>query len=94
MQAMIMIEHSEWKAMTDLVQKLSDSVDLIAKDRLTPETLTHKEAADYLGYSERRLHQLKDDRKVSFSQHSRKITYKLADLDEFLKEHRIQKRKT
>lgn len=93
MDHLIVIEKSAWNDLLGRVSNLSDNVAALVKDRTQPDILTHKEAAAYIGYSSTRLHELKGV-DIPYSQNSRKITYRLEDLDKFLRDRRIEKRKT
>lgn len=89
---LIVIEKETWEELTGLVRDLAAEVRKLIKDRTLPEVMTHKEAAAYLGYTSAGLHNLKNDRKIPFSQCGRKVTYRLEDLDQFLVEHKVRKR--
>ena len=90
---LIVIEKEAWEELTGLIRDLATEVRKLVKDRTLPEVMTHKEAASYLGYTSAGLHNLKNDRKIPFSQVGRKVTYRLEDLDQFLEEHKVGKRK-
>lgn len=90
---LIVVEKELWEELTGLVRDLAAEVRKLVKDRTQPEILTHKEAAAYLGYSSDRLHDLKNDRRIPYSQCGRKISYRLEDLDQFLEEHKVSRRK-
>lgn len=92
MSNLIVIEESKWDELVNVVGTLVKEVRAMVKDRTQPEILTHKEAAAYLGYSSDRLHDLKNERRIPYSQCGRKISYRLEDLDQFLEEHKVKRK--
>jgi excisionase family DNA binding protein len=93
MQNLIVIEASLWNTLMTKIDDLSNQVKELIKDRTQPDHMTPREAAAYLGYTAMGLHNLKKTRQIPYSQHGKKITYRREDLDAFLAEHRINRRR-
>ncbi|MCE6992122.1 helix-turn-helix domain-containing protein [Dyadobacter sp. CY323] len=90
---LIVIEKALWDGLIAKIDSLTEQVQELVKDRTKPDILTHREAAFYLGYSSSSLHDLKDTLQIPFIQHGKKVTYLREDLNAFMAEHRIKKRR-
>lgn len=84
----------ESKAYQDLVQKIEDIADCIAKNQLdtTPKAevwLNSNEVADLLNISIRTLQRLRDDNMISYTMLRGRCLYKLSDIEKSLQERII-----
>jgi excisionase family DNA binding protein len=54
---------------------------------------TVEEAKELLGISKRTLQHLRDSKSIGFVQRGRKILFRAADIEEYLQNHRVSRRK-
>lgn len=90
---LIVIDEALWNEQMEKINNVVIELRRLTEALQQPRILTHKQAAAYLGYSTDRLHDLKNERKIPYSQCGRKISYRIEDLDQFLEEYRVNKRK-
>ncbi|WP_138481683.1 helix-turn-helix domain-containing protein [Dyadobacter bucti] len=95
--SVIILDRAVWSQWTEMLINIQKDVkgmkQKVDEQERDPNVFTHKEAALYLGYSTGRLHVLKNNHVIPFSQYGKKITYRKKDLDQFLSDNRIHKRK-
>lgn len=90
---MIMVPEEEWQ---NLYYTLKQIMDLIARrnaDDSNSEWIESEDARKILGVSPKTWQNYRDQRIIPFSQIGRKIYVNRADLDAFLRSHRIDSRK-
>jgi len=61
----------------------------IESSNLPQKALSIREAADYLGISERSLHRIKNRGKIKFSRIGKRVVFRLRVLDQFLERNEV-----
>ena len=86
---MVMIPQEEWQSLNDKLDRLAEMIEnRNASDRDT-EWLESEAARKLLGVSPKTWQNYRDQRVIPFSQIGRKIYVNRADLNAFLRSHRI-----
>lgn len=86
---MVMIPQEEWQSLHDKLDRLAEMIEnRNASDRDT-EWLESEAARKLLGVSPKTWQNYRDQRVIPFSQIGRKIYVNRADLNAFLRRHRI-----
>ena len=86
---MIMVPEEEWRTLHDTLEQI---IDLIARrnaEDANSEWIESDDARKILGVSPKTWQNYRDKRIIPFSQIGRKIHVNRADLDAFLRQHRI-----
>lgn len=86
---MVMLPQEEWQSLNDKLDRLAEMIEnRNASDRDT-EWLESEAARKLLGVSTKTWQNYRDQRVIPFSQIGRKIYVSRADLDTYLRRHRI-----
>lgn len=86
---MIMVPEEEWRTLHDTLAQIIDLITRRNTDDSSSEWLESEEARKLLGVSPKTWQNYRDQRLIPFSQIGRKIYVTRADLDAFLRKHRI-----
>lgn len=86
---MIMVPEEEWRNLHDTLAQIIDLITRRNTDDSSSEWLESEEARKLLGVSPKTWQNYRDQRLIPFSQIGRKIYVTRADLDAFLRKHRI-----
>lgn len=86
---MVMLPQSEWEAIKDKLEEVASLVVNRNVDEANSEWIESSEARKKLGVSQTTWQNLRDERKIPFSQFGRKIYVKKADLQAFMEAHYI-----
>lgn len=85
------------EALQKMGQQLNKIYDLLlskpTSDKNEEEWLNSKQVREILGISKKTWQNYRDQKRIPFSQHGRKIYVRRSDLDAYLKAHTIQARK-
>lgn len=73
---------------------LDEELPSIIRKSQRSEYLTTKELKELVGWSYRSQKHLRDTNKLTYCQHGRKIVYPTEEVEKFLKEHKIQSKKS
>lgn len=90
---MIMVPEEEWRNLHDTLEQIIDLITRRNSDDSSNEWIESDEARKLLGISPKTWQNYRDQRLIPFSQIGRKIYVNRADLDAFLRQHRISQRK-
>ncbi len=90
---MIMVPEEEWRNLHDTLEQIIDLITRRNADDSNSEWVESDEARKFLGISPKTWQNYRDQRLIPFSQIGRKIYVNRADLDAFLRSHRIASRK-
>lgn len=90
---MIMVLEEEWRNLHDTLEQIVDLITRRNADDSNSEWIDSDEARKLLGLSPKTWQTYRDQRLIPFSQIGRKIYVNRADLDAFLRKHRIASRK-
>ena len=90
---MIMVPEEEWRNLHDTLEQIIDLITCRNADDSGGEWIESEDARKILGVSPKTWQNYRDQRIIPFSQIGRKIYVNRADLDAFLREHRIDSRK-
>ena len=90
---MIMVPEEEWRNLHDTLEQIIDLITQRNADDSNSEWIESDEARKLLGVSPKTWQNYRDQRLIPFSQIGRKIYVIRADLDAFLRQHRIDSRK-
>ena len=90
---MIMVPEEEWRNLHDTLEQIIDLITRRNADDSSSEWIESDEARKLLGISPKTWQNYRDQRLIPFSQIGRKIYVNRADLDAFLRQHRIEPRK-
>lgn len=90
---MIMVPEEEWRNLHDTLEQIIDLITRRNSDDSSNEWIESDEARKLLGLSPKTWQNYRDQRLIPFSQIGRKIYVNRADLDAFLRKHRIDARK-
>lgn len=91
---MIMVPEEEWRNLHDTLEQIVDLITRRNADDSNSEWIDSDEARKLLGLSPKTWQTYRDQRLIPFSQIGRKIYVNRADLDAFLRKHRIASRKS
>ena len=86
---MLLIPQEEWQSLHEKLDRLTDMVEKTQRGSSNPDWLESEEARKLLGISPKTWQNYRDQRLIPFSQIGRKIYVNRADLDAFLRLHRI-----
>jgi len=90
---MIMVPEEEWRTLHDTLEQIIDLITRRNADDSGSEWIESEDARKILGVSPKTWQNYRDKRIIPFSQIGRKIYVNRADLDAFLRKHRIDSRK-
>ena len=90
---MIMVPEEEWRTLHDTLEQIIDLITRRNADDSSTEWIESEDARKILGVSPKTWQNYRDQRIIPFSQIGRKIYVNRADLDAFLRKHRISARK-
>ena len=90
---MIMVLEEEWRNLHDTLEQIIDLIPRRNADDYSSEWIESEDARKILGVSPKTWQNYRDKRIIPFSQIGRKIYVNRADLDAFLRSHRIGARK-
>lgn len=90
---MVMIPQEEWQSLNDKLNRLAEMIENRNADDSRSEWIESEDARKILGVSPKTWQNYRDQRIIPFSQIGRKIYVNRADLDAFLRKHRIASRK-
>lgn len=90
---MVMIPQEEWQLLNDKLDRLAEMIENRNTTDRDAEWLESEAARKLLGVSPKTWQNYRDQRVIPFSQIGRKIYVNRADLDAFLRKHRIAPRK-
>ncbi len=86
---MIKVLEEEWRNLHDTLEQIIDFITRCNADDSSSEWFESDEVREILGISPKTWQNYRDQRLIPFSQISRKIYVNRADLDAFLRQHRI-----
>lgn len=86
---MVMLPQSEWEAIKGKLEEVASLVVNRNVDEANSEWIESSEARKKLGVSQTTWQNLRDERKIPFSQFGRKIYVKKADLQAFMEAHYV-----
>lgn len=86
---MIMVPEEEWRNLHDTLEQIIDLITRRNADDSGSEWIESEDAREILGVSPKTWQNYRDKRIIPFSQIGRKIYVNRADLDAFLRSHRI-----
>lgn len=90
---MIMVPEEEWRNLHDTLEQIIDLITRRNADDSGSEWIESEDARKILGVSPKTWQNYRDQRIIPFSQIGRKIYVNRADLDTYLRKHRISVRK-
>lgn len=88
---MVMVPQEEWQSLNDKLDRLAEMIENRNATDRGAEWLESEAARKLLGVSPKTWQNYRDQRVIPFSQIGRKIYVNRADLDAFLRHHRIDK---
>ena len=88
-----MIPQEEWQSLHDKLDRLIAMVEKTRTGNPGKDWFESDEVREILGISHKTWQNYRDQRLIPFSQIGRKIYVNRADLDAFLRQHRIDSRK-
>ena len=86
---MLVVPHEEWQSLHEKLDRLTEIIERSQNVSSGSEWLESDEARKLLGVSPKTWQNYRDQRLIPFSQIGRKIYVNRADLDAFLRNHRI-----
>lgn len=90
---MIMVPEEEWRNLHETLEQIIDLITRRNADDSGSEWIESEDARKILGVSPKTWQNYRDKSIIPFSQIGRKIYVNRADLDAFLRKHRIDSRK-
>lgn len=90
---LFVIPEEEWRTLHDTLEQIIDLITRRNADDSGSEWIESEDARKILGVSPKTWQNYRDKRIIPFSQIGRKIYVNRADLDTFLRKHRIDSRK-
>lgn len=90
---LFVIPEEEWRNLHDTLEQIMDLIARRNADYAKSEWIESEDARKILGVSPKTWQNYRDKRIIPFSQIGRKIYVNRADLDAFLRKHRIDSRK-
>ena len=90
---MLLLPEEEWRKIHDTLEQIIELITRRNADDSNSEWIESDEARKLLGVSLKTWQNYRDQRLIPFSQNGRKIYVNRADLDAFLRNHRIASRK-
>ena len=88
--SLVVLPESEWKGIKDLLNEVKDTLQTKTETEINAMWIESNEARKMLGVSAKTWQDYRDKRVIPFSQYGRKIYVQRADIDAFLKNHRIK----
>lgn len=89
----VVVPEEEWRNLHDTLEQIIDLITRRNADDSSSEWIESEAARKLLGISPKTWQNYRDQRLIPFSQIGRKIYVSRADLDVFLRSHRIAPRK-
>ena len=86
---MLVVPREEWQSLHDKLDRLTELVERNQSTASSADWLESEDARKILGVSPKTWQNYRDQRLIPFSQIGRKIYVNRADLDAFLRKHRI-----
>ena len=86
---MVMIPQEEWQSLNDKLDRLAEMIENRNSTDRDADWLESEAARKLLGVSSKTWQNYRDQRVIPFSQIGRKIYVNRADLDAYLRSHRI-----
>ena len=86
---LLVVPEEEWRNLHDTLKQIIDLITRRNADDSGSEWIESDEARKLLGVSQKTWQNYRDQRLIPFSQIGRKIYVNCADLDAFLRNHRI-----
>jgi len=90
---LFVVQEEEWRNLHSTLEQIIDLITRRNADDLGHEWIESETARKILGVSPKTWQNYRDQRLIPFSQIGRKIYVNRADLDTFLRQHRIPSRK-
>lgn len=90
---LFVVPEEEWRNLHDTLKQIIDLITRRNADDSRSEWIESEDARKILGVSPKTWQNYRDQRIIPFSQIGRKIYINRADLDAFLRKHRIDSRK-
>lgn len=90
---MLVVPHEEWQSLHEKLDRLTELVERSQSATSNADWIESEDARKILGVSPKTWQNYRDKRIIPFSQIGRKIYVNRADLDTFLRQHRIDSRK-
>ena len=87
---MVMIPQEEWQSLNDKLDRLAEMIENRNSTDRDAKWLESEAARKLLGVSPKTWQNYRDQRVIPFSQIGRKIYVNRADLDAYLRSHRIE----
>lgn len=81
------------KVKEEIIEALSAKIDNDILHIRDNEYLTVEETCKILDVCSKQLKKYRDDRRISYSKFGRKVYFKRKDIDEFLEEYKVKKKK-
>lgn len=92
--SLVVLPESEWKGIKDLLNEVKQTLQEKSETEMNGMWIESTEARKMLGVSAKTWQDYRDKRVIPFSQYGRKIYVQRADIDAFLKNHRIKAKST
>ena len=92
--SLVVLPESEWESIKDLLNEVKDTLLSKSETEINAMWIESNEARKMLGVSAKTWQDYRDKRVIPFSQYGRKIYVQRADIDAFLKNHRIKAKTT
>lgn len=86
---LLVLPEEEWRNLQDMLKQIMDLIARRNADDANSEWIESEDARKILGVSPKTWQNYRDKRIIPFSQIGRKIYVNRADLDAFLRKHRI-----
>lgn len=86
---LFVVPEEEWRNLHDMLERIIDLITQRNADDSNSEWIESEDARKILGVSPKTWQNYRDKRVIPFSQIGRKIYVNRADLDTFLRQHRI-----
>lgn len=90
---MLLVPEEEWRNLHETLEQIIELITRRNADDSNSEWIESDEARKLLGVSQKTWQNYRDQRLIPFSQIGRKIYVNRADIDAFLRKHRIASRK-
>lgn len=89
---MLVVPQEEWQSLHEKLDRLTELVERSQSAASNADWLESEEARKLLGVSPKTWQNYRDQRLIPFSQIGRKIYVNRADIDAFLRKHRVVKK--
>lgn len=90
---MLLVPEEEWRNLHETLEQIIELITRRNAEDSNSEWIESDEARKLLGVSQKTWQNYRDQRLIPFSQIGRKIYVNRADIDAFLRKHRIASRK-